>query len=297
VNDFLEEEEAAIEDVWSLLDQHLTRLAPLERSILFWLAINREPVGLDELMEDLLPPITRREVRSALRGLTDRYLIETVSKQFTLQNVIMEFATDRFTDQIGRELQSQQFDLFHTHTLIKASSKDYVRDIQIRLILKPISVCIDDMDQQTWTSLRTMRQNLDLLEGYVAGNTLNLRCQSQKNIQNFNFSQATLRQVYLTGIELHGLNMTCTHWIQSTLSYPFGFVTSVAYSSDGKWLATGSNNATVRLWQSSTGDCAQIFVGHTNSISVSVTNQGFGRLLRPAQYDLKKAHQRCHQNP
>jgi transcriptional regulator with XRE-family HTH domain len=34
VNDFLEEEEAAIEDVWSLLDQHLTRLAPLERSIL-----------------------------------------------------------------------------------------------------------------------------------------------------------------------------------------------------------------------------------------------------------------------
>jgi transposase len=31
--------------------------------------------------------------------------------------------------------------------------------------------------------------------------------------------------------------------------------------------------------------------------AVSVTNQGFGRLLRPAQYDLKKAHQRCHQNP
>jgi hypothetical protein len=35
VDDFLEEEGAAVEDVRSLLDQHLTRLAPLERSILF----------------------------------------------------------------------------------------------------------------------------------------------------------------------------------------------------------------------------------------------------------------------
>ncbi|NEQ42760.1 MAG: NACHT domain-containing protein [Leptolyngbya sp. SIOISBB] len=69
VDDFLEEEGAAVEDVRTLLDQHLTRLAPLERSILFWLAINREPVGLDELMEDLLPPVTKREVRSALRGV------------------------------------------------------------------------------------------------------------------------------------------------------------------------------------------------------------------------------------
>ncbi|MEM9007068.1 MAG: NB-ARC domain-containing protein, partial [Cyanobacteria bacterium P01_F01_bin.86] len=92
VDDFLEEEGAALEDVRSLLDQHLTRLAPLERSILFWLAINREPVGVEELMEDLLQPVSKRDVRSALTGLYDRYLIEATGKRFTLQNVIMEFA-------------------------------------------------------------------------------------------------------------------------------------------------------------------------------------------------------------
>jgi hypothetical protein len=138
VDDFLEEEGAAPEDVHSLLDQHLTRLAPLERSILFWLAINREPIGLDELMEDLLHPVTTREVRSALRGLGDRYLIEKVGKQFTLQNVIMEFTTDCFVRQVRKELDDQQFNLFHTHALIKATSKDYVREIQLRLILIPI---------------------------------------------------------------------------------------------------------------------------------------------------------------
>jgi hypothetical protein len=60
-------------------------------------------VGLDQLMEDLLPPVAKREVRSALRGLTDRYLIETVGKQFTLQNVVMEFTTDHFVEQVQKE--------------------------------------------------------------------------------------------------------------------------------------------------------------------------------------------------
>ena len=54
-------------------------------------------------MEDLLPPVAKREVRSALRGLTDRYLIETVGKQFTLQNVVMEFTTDHFVEQVQKE--------------------------------------------------------------------------------------------------------------------------------------------------------------------------------------------------
>ncbi|MEO1096029.1 MAG: NB-ARC domain-containing protein [Cyanobacteria bacterium J06638_28] len=174
VDDFLKEEGAAVEDVRSLLDQHMTRLAPLERSILFWLAINREPVGLDELMEDLLPPVTKREVRSALRGLSDRYLIEAVGKQFTLQNVIMEFATERFVEQVSKELKIQQFDLFHTHALIKATSKDYVRETQSRLILKAILDSITNLKKSIDESLKTIRNCSDWLSGYAAGNSLNV---------------------------------------------------------------------------------------------------------------------------
>ncbi|WP_225885327.1 NB-ARC domain-containing protein [Leptolyngbya sp. KIOST-1] len=263
VDDFLQEQVTAVEDVRSLLDQHLSRLAPLERSVLFWLAINREPVGLDELMEDLLPPVTKQEVRGALRGLSDRYLIEAVAKQFTLQNVIMEFATDRFVEQVSRELEIQEFDLFHTHALTKATAKDYVRETQIRLILKPITVHIVNPVQKVSDSLPTIRQHPGWDEGYAAGNLLNMLCQSQSETQQFDFSQLTLRQAYLKGLQLHGLNLANIQWVKPALTNPFGVISAVAYSPDGQWLATGSDDGTIRLWQVSTGQCHKTFIGHT----------------------------------
>ncbi|MEM6433699.1 MAG: NB-ARC domain-containing protein [Cyanobacteria bacterium P01_D01_bin.115] len=304
VDDFLEEEGAAVEDVWSLLGQHLSRLAPLERSILFWLAINREPVGLEELMEDLLPPMTKREVRRALRGLSDRYLIETVGKQFTLQNVIMEFATDRFVEQVNQELNTQKFDLLHTHALIKATSKDYVRETQLRLIQKPIAADVTNADvtnlvEQVSQALAIARQHPKLQDGYMAGNLLNLLCRFQAKVRNLDFSGLTLRQIYLTGVQLHALNLANTQWVTQTLTHPFGRAGVVIFSPNGQWLAAGNTDATVRLWELSTGKCHQTLIGHTasvNSVAFSPNGQWLASGSRDATIRLwELSTSKCYQ--
>ncbi|MEM6432369.1 MAG: NB-ARC domain-containing protein [Cyanobacteria bacterium P01_D01_bin.115] len=275
IDDFLEEEGAAVEDVRTLLDQHLTRLAPLERSILFWLAINREPVGLDELMEDLLPPVTKREVRSALRGLSDRYLIETVGKQFTLQNVIMEFASDRFVEQVKVELQTQQFDLFHTHTLIKATAKDYVRETQVRQFLKPLLLILNDLEEQSIKCLQLFHQHYNWLDGYAPGNFLNLLCQSQVEVCDKDFSAFTLRQVYLKGVKLVNINLARTKLVKAALNQDFSSIQVVEFSPDGQLLATGDRKGCIQLWSLKLKKYLTTFRGHENDIrSLAFSPQG-----------------------
>ncbi|MGD1929224.1 MAG: NB-ARC domain-containing protein [Leptolyngbyaceae cyanobacterium] len=266
VDDFLEEEGAAVEDVRTLLDQHLNRLAPLERSILFWLAINREPVELDELMEDLLPPVTKREVRSALRGLSDRYLIETVGKQFTLQNVIMEFVTDRFVEQVGQELGTFHFDLFHTHALIKATAKDYIRETQVRLILKPITTYFNELDDKVFRSLEAIRKNSTLLNGYAPGSILNLLCQRQVKVDCIDFSGLTLRQVYLRNKKLDAINLKDVLFVKPCLTQTFGNINAIAFNGNGELLAVGDSNSEIQLWKTKDSQHFATLQGHTNWI-------------------------------
>ncbi|MFG6093899.1 NB-ARC domain-containing protein [Leptothoe sp. ISB3NOV94-8A] len=272
VNDFLEEEETTVEDVRSLLEQHLSRLTSLERTLLFWLAINREPVGLEELMDDLLPPVRKREVRNALRGLSDRYLIETVDKQFTLQNVIMEFATDRFIERIIEEFSLQNFALLHTHALIKASAKNYVRETQLRVILLPVANHLHDLARQIRNSLQAIRQNSDWANGYIPGNLFNLICQTQTEIQSANFSKVTLRQAHLRGMTIDSVDLSESNFIAPSITEIFDGVRTIAFSHNGTLLASGEGRGKIRIWEvkkkqsSITLESLKSFAGHTNGI-------------------------------
>jgi len=52
-------------------------------------------------------------------------------------------------------------------------------------------------------------------------------------------------------------------------------VTSLAYSPDGGYLATGSYDAKVRLWRVSDGTLVKTFAGHTETVwSVAFSPEG-----------------------
>ena len=55
-------------------------------------------------------------------------------------------------------------------------------------------------------------------------------------------------------------------------------VRTIAFSPDGKFLASGSGDNTVKLWNFETGDEMRTFTGHGNSVKLVVFSQD-GRLL------------------
>lgn len=63
--------------------------------------------------------------------------------------------------------------------------------------------------------------------------------------------------------------------LEHTLTGHKGWVYSVAVSPDGTWVASGSRDETVRIWELETGTCRATLKGHTNYVySVAITPDG-----------------------
>ncbi len=107
---FLKATELFIEDTLThLLEQHFDRLSPSEEEILYWLAIERSPVTLSRLREDLLLPVSLSEMLKTLDSLDRRALIEKQETAadifFTLQPLMMKFVTTKLVKNACEEIK------------------------------------------------------------------------------------------------------------------------------------------------------------------------------------------------
>ena len=93
---FLTQETILFGGINDLLAQQFARLSPLEQEVMFWLAVEREPVTAEELGKDLVPHAIQTAVLAALYSLRQRFLVESVQSGFTLQNVVLEYVHRHF---------------------------------------------------------------------------------------------------------------------------------------------------------------------------------------------------------
>ncbi|MBD3883967.1 NACHT domain-containing protein [Phormidium tenue FACHB-886] len=276
IAEFLKEETIAFNEIRVLLDQHFDRLSGLEQSIMYWLAINREPVTVQELLEDIIPPVLKHRLLEALTGLVGRSLIEKTSEKptasFTQQPVVMEYTIERLVERVCHEINHQDFRLLHNHALIKATAKDYIRESETRLILQPIAsyltACFSKAEIGKWAVqvLSALRRQPLPLKNYTAGNVINLLHEVGIDLTGYDLSHLIIRQAYLQGISLPHVDFSHSNFSQSTFSEPFSSALSLAFQLDGKLLAVGDNNGVICLWQVSQFQQALVCKGHTNRV-------------------------------
>ncbi|MEG4407214.1 NB-ARC domain-containing protein [Microcoleus sp. MON2_D5] len=93
ISAFLEEKTLVFNGIRRLLDRQFERLSPVEQTIMYWLAINREWTTISELQVGIVPTTSRASLLESLESLTWRSLIEQRSGKYTQQPVVMEYVT------------------------------------------------------------------------------------------------------------------------------------------------------------------------------------------------------------
>jgi WD40 repeat protein len=264
-------------DIQDLLEQQFRRLSALEQEVMYWLAINREPVSFAELQADLLSSSSTAELMAALEALERRSLIEKGSGLFTLQPVLMEYITSCLIQRLCIEIENQDISLFKTHALIKATAKDYIKEIQIYLILNPVIQKLlsvfgtaNRIESQLMEILALLRGKKPSETGYVGGNIINLLRQLNINLSNHDFSELTIWQADCKGINLHQTNFAHADLAKSTFTANLSYIFTVAVSPDGSLVATGDTDGKISLWQLTDGEQRLTWEGHAGWVRAIV---------------------------
>lgn len=181
------------DEICDVFDCQFNRLSDVEKAVMYWLAINREPVSLQELRDDLFFPQEKQNLPNVLRSLERRSLIEKSLTNFTLSPVLMEYVTQRFIKQVCDEIKAQEITLLVSHALIKAKSKESVRESQNRAILIPIVELVRSLgksyqDIECKLKLIVLEIRFCNSPGYAAENLINLASQLNISLSDYDFS-------------------------------------------------------------------------------------------------------------
>jgi predicted ATPase/transcriptional regulator with XRE-family HTH domain len=217
VGAFLAAGEAFVGGVGKLLSEQFARSTPLEQAIVYWLAVERELVPFSAVLANLGEAVPQREVLAALESLRRRMLIERGPDRpaFTLQPVILEFVTDQLVQAVRQEIVEGQPRLLHSHALIQASAKEYVRRSQEQLIATPLLERLvaaygdaDALERQFLTLLASWREKPLSEVGYGPGNLINLLRLLRGNLRSLDLSRLALRGVYMQGVEMQDATLS-----------------------------------------------------------------------------------------
>ena len=171
---FLAQNTVSFGGIAELLGEQFDRLSAIEQTVLLWLAILREPVMIEELLAVLGTPLPRMQVLEAVEALRRRSLLERGKQpgSFTLQSVVLEYVTARLITEAASEIEQGHMAHLIEHGLELATSKEYVRQTQQRLMVMPLLAQVrsryrgrDEVEEHLLALLAGLRERADYAQG------------------------------------------------------------------------------------------------------------------------------------
>jgi WD40 repeat protein len=290
---FLQEDMLIFGSISDLLSEHWGRLSPLEQTLLYWLAILREPVSIEELQAVLVTPLTRMQLLEAVEGLRQRSLLERGQRpgSFTLQSVVLEDVSERLVSTTREELEQGRLRLLREHGLTQAQAKAYVRECQERLLLVPVLASLQSMnqgrgegEQHVRSLLAEVRSWAEERQGYAPANLVTLLRLLRGDLRGLDLSHLSLRGLSLQGVEMQDSTLAGATLRECTFTQAFDAPWVVAISGSGEYWAAGSMQGKVHVWLRGGQALHLAWQAHTDTI-IALAFSPDARTLASASWD------------
>ena len=293
ISNFLTQDNFFFEDINDLLGWHFERLSSAETEVLYWLAIGREPTSVDSLKANCVDLTLREAVPDVLDSLQLRLPINRSIFGFSLQPVIIEYLTSKLIKIICQEIVTVDLHLFHSLCLQNATTKDYIRKAQNRLILTSLSQRLrqtisrpSDLTRHLNQLLLHIKQTPHLQTGYAPANLITLFCALDIELAGYDFSALTIKHAFLQGIELQNIDLSDSDLSTAVFTQSFGGVHSVAFSPDGQYLAFGDSKGKIQLLCQENYHQVGLLEGHLKTLWVtSLSFSSVSPLLASSSFD------------
>ncbi len=289
---FLPEGELIFNGVRSVLRQQVGRLTPLEHLLLTWLAVLREWTPMDVLQQVLHPRVLRAQLLEALEALSRRSLLERGQQaSFSLQSVVMEYLTDMLGEHMCEEIVLGHPQQLRRVALSQAQAKDYVREIQVRLLVHPLIARLRSelgadaqVEAHLLRLLAQFRAEDMATQGYGPANVLSLLKELRGHLRGLDLSRLSIRGASLQGVELQDATLSGARLRESVLTEAFDAIWAVAISQSGKFWAAADRRGDVRLWRGAGETLHRVWPAHTDNV-VCLAFSPDERLLASGSFD------------
>ena len=281
VAEFQREGAGVFGDIRDMLVEQFARLSALGQSLMMWLAIEREPISFEQIRDDLIFKHARHEVMEALGDLKRRSLLDSSNAVrdassatvYALQNVVMEFVTAHWIDAASDELITGSARYLHSHALMKARAKEYVRQAQVRLILQPVAErVLAGLDRPAVAKHlgamldRLRAESPQRTTSYAAGSILNLALHLDLDMHDLDFSHLAVREAFLREKNLIGVNFAHADLSGAVFGDTFSACHNVAFAAGGSILAASTSDGEIRLWRADGSQPLSILKGHSKLV-------------------------------
>ena len=191
--------------ITDLLAEQFARLSDLERTVLYWLAIIREPMTFNDLLVLQLRPVPRARLLEAIDCLCQRSLLEggKCPGSFTAQAVVLEYVTAHFIAALTDEIQQRRLVLLIHHSLSLFQAPDHIREKQERLLLIPLLTHLQyiypgriELEEQLLSLLDMLRGWADYVQGYGPANLIALLRLQCGHLPDLDLSHLSIRYSY-----------------------------------------------------------------------------------------------------